>query len=1562
MSLYDKYSKKTEKATPVIKPKSLYEKYSNPNPVKSMVDKTPVKDVIPNYLNSVIAPEVTLPKVLAAKPIVKNWDAQVQDQIKRDEADAKYKEYLKNRPFKEKMESFADRQTQVAGNFSGNGADLDNLPTTSNPVANLGADILGFVQAGRQTGGESVVTALESGASRVTANALAKLAPKITNKVVAKSANWALPKFVGGTASMVPISAIQGTSEGLEGKELAKKIAIEAPLYGGTGNLVIRGALAGAGKIKKGASNALNKSVDKVIGKDIYKGLSDVSAQAPKQIKPTTGAYKLKPIGYTQEFKPVETTVNKVSTVRNKPVGENDIVYHGTNKDFKEFDKAQNKPNTLYGPGFYFTDSLKSAENYSTTYRGNTGSPRVIKAKLSHDKLWDYNNNKITPRQFEEAFNYEGDYPRITEPTKLGQLKGINDIASGLKSLGYDGFKIVEKDGSKTYAVFNPEQIKQIPDVNRQFTPSTTVQKGLQPYNKPIYPELKLRAKEQPIVKPEPYKLPDTQPELQRIYDDMVSNQSKGMTIDLQLFAELKRKLSQFKTNTIARSTMIPDDIKTKLNPNEFDYIPESSKEWQSKAVENVSNDINGVMERIKGQKSLSGGIDAHEGAVVTSALLEDAKITGDVTKLQDWLKTISSKTRETARALKGTDTAWEKKSAEGALTDAQRVIDKVDDNLKKSNPRLSDKIDNETKQAKDAINKAQKDAAKQATEELLPEQLLAIKVSGTLKEQGKRQTNPISDMVDELFKSAKESPLPERALAVKRNPIEFLRQAIQNKSQYADVWQKAQTIVKDKYASNPEITQILDDYFNKGIIPTYSQNTLNRSVQTGMKGLDQKLIDIAKSSKGDKEQALKELTDHLATATGAKAGDALLLARKIQSRFDQLVKEKSESLLKQMFREIPKKGQKSTTDKVMELINLGAYDDAAIRDLIKEKKGLPTLTKDDVKYIIKNMELAKTLPEGSYQQRSAYGNVSQLIADKIPSTVIEKFQAVQRISMLLNPKTTLVRNPLGNTLLNTLEGVKNIPGAVIDKTVSKIRGSERTTILAPLLKGKEAIKGAKQGLKEWALDIKTGVNTNPTGAGVELPNKVKIFNENNPNPFIRSVNKGANKIHSVVGNMLKLGDRPFYQAAYNSRIAELKKIKGVSQVTPEIEEMARLHALERTFQNDSEMSKIFIKSKKLSDNTVFQLFANLVLPFAKTPANILDKFIDYSPAGSLKSVYHVVSTKGKGTFNQKYFVDTLARSLTGTGMAVVGYMMAEKGLITGNRDKSSKIEGIETALGKQNYAFKIGDKYITYDWALPASAPIALGADVYNAVKNRKDGQSAVLEGSESAVNLLFKSTVLQGPAKLMSGYSPAVSIAKTLLGSTTQATPTVGKQISQLVDPYVRETYDPNPLKQTLNRTIARLPYASKSLPAKQDVFGNDVKAFQGKNNVWNVMFNPGFNTTYKPDETQKEIIRLYNDSKMTDQLPPVVTKYILETKKNPRVNLTADEYVNYQKRVGKLITNGDSKLGLLGTASIISSPNYKNSNDEQKAKYISNIVEKSKKIAKNEILVKMGLVPTK
>jgi hypothetical protein len=1028
-------------------------------------------------------------------------------------------------------------------------------------------------------------------------------------------------------------------------------------------------------------------------------------------------------------------------------------------------------------------------------------------------------------------------------------------------------------------------------------------------------------------------------------------DESKLLRINLQLFAanEKLKAVSQFRTNTIERSTML-QDAKDFLPEEDFEYTPERAKDWQAQAELSIKNSPDIAKERILKAKQLDK-VQEYEAAIISKQLLDRARETGDYKELSKWLSTTATKTRESARALKAVDMAWDKTSPEAGIKRAQRIIDGTEDAIEKTDSQKIAKVKKESKEATDKVNKAKKESADKAIKEVLPEEILSKRISDTLKESKAPESNPLNDMVNELFKVAKESPLPSKE-EFKKDPIQWLKDAIQNKSQYADVWEKAKVIVENKFQDDEGALQVLNDYFDKGIIPPYSEKTFTQSMDAGMKSLGQKISELVYVTSTDKQKAIQDLTDLLIKETGATGDDAALLASKISNRYTQLFSEKSRNILESMVRERKIAVKKGDMERIDELINLGAFDDAEIANLIKEKNGIPVLTNEDIAEIDRLYSEAAKHPEGSYKNRMFTQKARTLVEDKIPSGFIDKFRVIQRLSMIFNPKTLITRNPGGNILLMSITQIKeNTLGAFIDMLTSAIRRSERTTLFAPIEKGKAMLQGAAKGATEWAKDIKYKVDTNPTHGQMELQTS-KVFQGSGP------VSRILNELDIIEKRLLQIGDRPFYEAAYAARVAELKRIKKVAEITDEMKVDARVYALDKVFQNDSELSKIFSGAKNLSQKPLFKVLANLIMPFSQTPANILDKMIEYGPGGIIKAL---VNSKKSGVFNQKYFVDNLASGLTGTGILALGYYMASKKLITGKPDMSAKARDFKTMVGQGNYALRFGGNYYTIDWAQPVATMLLAGAQGYFGGANGEDEFKKVLNSLEAGGDTFFNMSLLKNVSSLFgTGNSPMGSLINTLLGTTTQFTPTMGKQISQLIDPYVRETYDPNMLKQQYNKILARLPWASETLPIKTDLMGEDIKSYQGKNNVLNVMFNPGFYTEDKATPAQKEMLRLYDSGAAptaTDVFPSALPSSVTDPSTKIKYTLTADQMNKYKKLYGEITLNGlrDSRGNVLrsGLDSIINSASYKALSDQNKAKKISSILTNAKDRATAEIL---------
>lgn len=703
------------------------------------------------------------------------------------------------------------------------------------------------------------------------------------------------------------------------------------------------------------------------------------------------------------------------------------------------------------------------------------------------------------------------------------------------------------------------------------------------------------------------------------------------------------------------------------------------------------------------------------------------------------------------------------------------------------------------------------------------------------------------------------------------------------------------------------------------------------------------------------KQKFLNEISDRLQV----NEKDAKAILNAVEQRFDEIVNEKRSAIINNMFKKREPVAKKTGIQRVQEYINkqtelenLGVQEDT-IRDFIKEKYGLPTLTNEDMKFITSKIDQLKKLEEGSRPYNETLYHIYNKIESKVPSKFIDKFRAWQRISMLPNVKT-FVRNILGNVFMEKTENFNELTSeALVDWVVSGITGKRE--ILGPTATMQKSIaqaKGKVKGLSDTITDIAHGVNTYEVQGQYEINQSKNAFK----NPALNALEQFTNKT-------LEFGDRPFYEGAKARRLEELKRINKTSEVTDEMDADATLYALDRTFQNDSFLaSKVQdIKAGKArkQHSEVYEAIANIIVPFAKTPANVLDKISDYTPIGLVKAVGHLGKTAGKGTFNQLYFDQKLGRALTGAGIIVLGYILANKDIITGQQDKQTSKKGaFDKAIGKLGYALKLGNEYISYDWMQPIGSLLAVGADAFNKGLNKGD----VLKGLEGAGNTFFNMSMLQSLNSILSYGNPTGGFIKTMLSSNQEFTPTVIKMATKIGDKFDRDTAADNYRQEALNKFKANVPGLRETLPIKTDQFGNPVELQEGYGPLQkaiNIFANPANVTINNMKDYEKEMDRLYNigaaPGKKTDVLPTVLDKTI--TDKGTEYELTQQQYDKYKKLYGDIAVNGlkDEKGNILrlGLETTVRSAEYKKMSDKDKAKKISTILSKASDTAKDKML---------
>jgi hypothetical protein len=1005
-------------------------------------------------------------------------------------------------------------------------------------------------------------------------------------------------------------------------------------------------------------------------------------------------------------------------------------------------------------------------------------------------------------------------------------------------------------------------------------------------------------------------------------------------------------KTSEFKTNSIDRLKMF-DDSRAELGLTDDEFAVESVS-WKrgiEEANQRLNTDFEGEVADLF-NKSTFDGVDTHTAMGVTQKYIDDFKETGDATNLKSWLKASTEKFHEVGQSLNALK-AYERNTPEGALRKAQQTIDQVERDIKKKNPNLVTRVDKEVRQVSEAVKKAEEETVEELIQRYTAASVenLTSKIGRTVTGGKSRNIAPLqqafNDLTNELYAIAKDA-LPESKRLAKREiaATDILKSAIENKQNYQEVWGKTKAELYKKYADNEDVMTALEQYFEKNAIPDFSKKTLDSAIKQTAKGFGADLGKIIKASKGDKVKLAKDIQDYVLYKVGVSGDDAKALADGVLNQYNAILKAKTESALKQMFPEaygksLPAFRQRSTLERVMDLINMGAYDNEAIKNVIRAKNNLPVLENSEIRAIVENMELSAKQTD-PYMKNMYAAKAEQIISDKVPKEFREKFRALQRLSLILNPKTLITRNPLGNTLLGISENIKDVPASLIDIAVSKRTGQRTTTLSAEKMKAQA--QGFGQGLKEWAQDIKYGVDTSPSRGQLELP-RGRTFQD-------KGLGKGLNALDQFLIRGLQLGDRPFYQAAYNGRMAELKKLGVTGE---EAEKQARLFALDRVFQNDSELSKRAVQIRK-----TLGLPGDLIMPFTQTPANILDKLIDYSPAGLAKALYQLGTTAGKGTFDQKKFVDTLARTFTGGGISLLTYVMMKDGMITGSLSDNKDVRNAQIQAGMQPYSVKILGKWYSYDWAQPIAGIIAATVDAVNAGADKDDISQAVAEGGASAVDSVFNQSFLSGLLRAFSGYSPASGIGAALLGSTSQATPTAGANLAKVIDPTARETYDPNMFRQQANRLIARIPLASKMLPAKLDITGQEIQQSQGRGLRARALEN--FLAPYRlseetNDPVNAELMRLQNQTGDNAVLLNTAPKNFKEGGENYILN--ADDFTNYQRTMGQTAYRNVQRL--------IASPEYRDMNDDEKAKAVKDIQTEATERARMEFFKNKGMPQT-
>jgi hypothetical protein len=621
-------------------------------------------------------------------------------------------------------------------------------------------------------------------------------------------------------------------------------------------------------------------------------------------------------------------------------------------------------------------------------------------------------------------------------------------------------------------------------------------------------------------------------------------------------------------------------------------------------------------------------------------------------------------------------------------------------------------------------------------------------------------------------------------------------------------------------------------------------------------------------------------------------------------------------------------------------------------------KKNETKLSTNDIDFV---RNIAKNVSELSGDaQRAASQDLQAVLNGFERAGVGQKLSSAQYISMLLNPKTQ-IRNVVGNELLYRIERIQRIMSTPVDFAWSKLTGKDRqiTFMRGPMSWDNffSPTWTFLKGLKEGAAAGARGVN--PDGLTTAYDISGQAFKSKlNPLTYLEK----------ALGATMKGFDYAAYNRAVDGRLREMAYlyaintgVKGKQAVQAHIDRymtnlddniasVAKEFGQYITLQDETTLSRSLSRLKrganKLTTGSENFGVGSLVIPFAKTPANLLLRAIDYSPAGFAKAItqgYQILRSRNTD-LTRADVIQSLTRALFGTGLSGVGVWLASKGALRGETSPDVDVRELEKAAGLSQYQLNAsavgrmfdamvtgnlsdvdkaakpqpGDTFYQYEWAQPTSIPLALGANIINerrqAAKDLlKTGKTEGLPKQATdvtlgALNTLFNTSVLQGIQQAFE-FSPgdsnkvkafAINVLKQI---PTMATPAFISQINQVMDNKLRENYSPDFTEGLLNPARSRVPIAAQGMEQKVGTLGQPQTRLD---NVFDVFLNPAQRSVYKPTKEAQMVMELLSDTGDDTLAPRRVAKYITGTdpvtRAQKRVDLTTEQYVRYQTIVGQ------------------------------------------------------------
>lgn len=228
-----------------------------------------------------------------------------------------------------------------------------------------------------------------------------------------------------------------------------------------------------------------------------------------------------------------------------------------------------------------------------------------------------------------------------------------------------------------------------------------------------------------------------------------------------------------------------------------------------------------------------------------------------------------------------------------------------------------------------------------------------------------------------------------------------------------------------------------------------------------------------------------------------------------------------------------------------------------------------------------------------------------------------------------------------------------------------------------------------------------------------------------------------------------------------------------------------------------------------------------VLVPFVRTPTNILKRALEYTPAGmTMQQVRDdVLGRNGKRERDL-----ALARMAVGSSAMLGIASVVAQGLVTGAGPDDPRERALWQRTGRKPYSLRVGDQWVRYNRFEPVGMLVGVAADMaeIGQALPAKDAETVATMLMTSVANNLGDKTFLRGITDFAQAYTdPSRYMAQWAQGLAGTALPNVAAQAARAGDPYVREA------RSLVDTFRARVPGLRDELPKKLDVAGRPIEA---------------------------------------------------------------------------------------------------------------------------------------